>query len=150
MKQLATNRRAGFDYDLGDRLTAGMVLVGHEVKSIKAGQASLKGSFITLKGGEAFLMGSHVTPYAHAEGKADIDPTRQRKLLLHRRQLDDLQAAKDNGSSLVPVALWLDKNRVKLELAIGTGKKRYDKRETIKRRDTDRDIGRDLAKFSRR
>lgn len=149
MKQLARNPRATFDYDLGEHLVAGVALAGHEVKSLKAGSASLKGSFITLKNGEAYLLGSHITPYAHAERKADIDPTRQRKLLLHRRQLDDLQAARDRGQSLVPVAFLLDKNLIKLELAIGTGKKRYDKREAIKRRDTDRDTNRDLAKFAR-
>lgn len=150
MKQLAANRRAPFDYTLGDHLIAGLVLAGHEVKSAKAGSASLKGSFITIKNGEAYLMAAHITPYAHAHGKSDIDPTRQRKLLLHRRQLDQLQSAKDQGSSIVPIALLLHGRHIKLELATGQGKKRYDKRETIKRRDTDRDINRDLARFGRR
>ena len=150
MKLLARNRRASFDYALGEHLTAGIVLTGSEVKSLKAAQASLKGSFITLKNREAYLMAAHVTPYARASNPSELDPTRDRKLLLHRRQLDDLQAAKDRGQSLVPIAFWLDKSHIKLELALGMGKKRYDKREDIKRRDTDRDTNRDLAKFSRR
>lgn len=149
MKVLATNRRASFDYALGDRIVAGIMLTGHEVKSAKAGQISLKGSFINLKQTEAFLMGAHITPYTRANDPASIDPTRQRKLLLHRRQLNQLQDAKDHGASIVPTALGLEGRYVKLEIAIAQGKKRYDKREAIKSRDTDRDIARDLAKFSR-
>jgi SsrA-binding protein len=145
MKVLSKNRRAGFDYDLSEHLIAGLALTGNEVKSMKAGYASLKGSFITLRGQEAYLMGAHVTPYAHAAHKADIDPTRQRKLLLHRRQLSELQQAKDSGHSIVPTALLLDRNFVKLEIAIGRGKKRYDKRETIKQRDTNREIAREVS-----
>lgn len=149
MKVLTTNRRASFDYQLGDRLVAGVVLAGHEVKSLKAGNASLKGSFITLKNQEAYLMGAHITPYTLAQAKATIDPTRQRKLLLHRRQLAQLQAAKETGSSLVPTAFLLDGRHVKLELAVAAGKKHYDKRNTLKARDTLREMARDIAKFSR-
>jgi SsrA-binding protein len=146
MKVLSKNRRASFDYELSDRFIAGLSLSGNEVKSMKSGFASLKGSFITLKGHEAYLMGAHVTPYAHAAHKADIDPTRQRKLLLHHRQLDDLVQAKDSGLSIVPTALLLDRNLVKLEIAIGRGKKRYDKRESIKQRDTNREIAREVTR----
>jgi len=144
MKLLAKNRRATFDYEIGERLVAGVVLLGSEVKSVKAGFASLKGSFIALRDGEAFLFNAHITPYAHAANKTDIDPTRNRKLLLHRRQLDKLVQQKQSGLSVVPTALLLDKNLVKVEIGIGRGKKRYDKRETIKRRDTARELARSI------
>jgi SsrA-binding protein len=149
MKLLAKNRRASFDYELQDRLIAGLVLSGDEVKSLKAGLASLKGSFVMVRNDEAFLMGAHITPYTHAFRKADLDPTRQRKLLLHRRQLTDIAKAKDSGLSVVPTALLLERGLIKLEIAIARGKKRYDKRETIKRRDTDREVARNLAKAFR-
>jgi SsrA-binding protein len=144
MKLLAKNRRATFDYDLTERIVAGVSLNGAEVKSIKAGFASLKGSFIALRSNEAYLTNAHVTPYAHAAGKADTDPTRNRKLLLHRKQLDELVGQKQSGLSVVPTALLLDRNLVKLEIGIGRGKKRYDKREAIKRRDTARELARSL------
>ena len=144
MKLLAKNRRATFDYDITERLVAGISLSGSEVKSIKAGFASLKGSFVSLHEGEAYLTNAHVTPYAHASAKADINPTRNRKLLLHRKQLDELIGHKQAGLSVVPTALLLDRRLVKLELGIGRGKKRYDKRETIKRRDIDREMSRQL------
>jgi SsrA-binding protein len=141
MKVLAKNKRASFDYDISDKLVAGLVLEGPEVKSIKAGHASLKGAFIALRGGEAYLTNAHVTPYANAH-KA-IDPARSRKLLLHRRQLDAM-AGKTGGLVPVPMALLLDKNLVKLEVGLGRGKKRYDKRQAIKKRDTERELSRKL------
>jgi SsrA-binding protein len=146
MKLLAKNRRATFDYDLGERLVAGLVLTGNETKSVKSGSVSLKGSFIALTDGEAYLQNAHVTPYQQAALKAGLDPTRRRKLLLHRRQLDQLIAHKQAGLSVVPTALLLDRRLIKLEIGIGRGKKRYDKRETIKRRDTDRDMARQLKR----
>jgi SsrA-binding protein len=141
MKVLAKNKRASFDYDISDKLVAGLVLEGPEVKSIKAGHASLKGAFIALRGGEAYLTNAHVTPYANAHKV--IDPARSRKLLLHRRQLDAM-AGKTGGLVPVPMALLLDKNLVKLEVGLGRGKKRYDKRQAIKKRDTERELSRKL------
>jgi SsrA-binding protein len=146
MKVLAKNRRATFDYDIGERLIAGVSLSGPEVKSIKSGFASLKGSFIAIREGEAYLTNAHVTPYTHADHKSDIDPTRVRKLLLHRKQLEELIAHKQSGLSVVPTALLLDRRLVKVELGIGRGKKRYDKRETIKRRDTERELARQVKR----
>ena len=146
MKLLAKNKRATYDYEITNRLVGGLVLSGDEVKSIKAGHASLKGSFISLRNGEAFLTNAHITPYAHAAKKEDIDPVRNRKLLLHAKQLDDLVVRKQAGDSVVPTALMLDRNLIKLEIGVGRGKKRYDKRETIKKRDTQRDLARTLKK----
>jgi SsrA-binding protein len=146
MKLLAKNRRATFDYDLTERILAGLVLSGSEVKSIKAGFASLKGSFVSLHAGEAYLTNAHVTPYAHAFRKTELEPTRNRKLLLHRKQLDHLVASKQAGLSVVPTALLQERSLIKLEIGIGRGKKRYDKRETIKRRDTSREMARQLKR----
>lgn len=147
MKLLAKNRRATFDYELTERLVAGIALTGAEVKSVKAGAASLKGAFIALTNGEAYLTGAHITPYAHAHQAATpAEPTRNRKLLLHRKELDQLIAHKQSGLSVVPTALLQDKRLVKVELGIGRGKKRYDKRETIKRRETNRELARQIKR----
>ena len=146
MKVLAKNRRASFDYELTEHLVAGLVLSGDEVKSLKSGFGSLKGSFVSLRDNEAYLTAAHITPYSKASDKAGIDPTRNRKLLLHRRQIDTLIARKQAGLSVVPTALLLAGSLIKIEIGIGRGKKRYDKRETMKRRDTERDIARQLKR----
>jgi SsrA-binding protein len=146
MKVLAKNRRASYDYDLTEELVAGLVLTGDEVKSLKNGFGSLKGSFIALRDNEAYLTGAHVTPYSKASDKAGIDPTRHRKLLLHRKQIDHLIAAKQSGLSVVPTALLLAGALIKIEIGIGRGKKHYDKRETIKQRDTKRELARELKR----
>lgn len=140
MKVLAKNKRATYDYEITDKLMAGLVLTGSEVKSIKAGHASLKGSFIHIRGGEAFLTNAHVTPYS--QSSAAHDPTRARKLLLHRKQLNLLGAEKAGGFVPVPMALLQAKNLIKLEIGLGRGKKKYDKRQTIKQRDQEREINR--------
>jgi SsrA-binding protein len=146
MKVLAKNRRASFDYELTEHFVAGLVLTGDEVKSLKAGFGSLKGSFISLRDNEAYLTAAHVTPYSKASDKAGIDPTRNRKLLLHRKQIDTLIAHKQSGLSVVPTALLLAGSLIKIEIGVGRGKKHYDKRESIKRRDTDREISRQLKR----
>lgn len=146
MKILAKNRRATFDYQITDKLVAGIVLSGSEVKSAKAGHASLKGSFIVVRDGEAYLTNAHITPYNRAGNAADMDPTRTRKLLLHKRQIDELAGDKTSGISAVPLALLQDKSLIKVEIGLGRGKKRYDKREVIKKRDTDRDARRELKR----
>jgi SsrA-binding protein len=142
MKLLAKNRRATYDYEITERLVAGLALSGPEVKSVKAGHASLKGSFIALRAGEAYLTNAHVSPYSRAAMEHQTEPTRNRKLLLHRKQLDELIRHKQNGLSVVATALLMDHNLVKLEIGIGRGKKRYDKRETIKQRTVERELDR--------
>ena len=146
MKLLAKNRRASFDYELTERLVAGLALSGAEVKSIKNGHASLKGSFVTLREGEAWLNNAHVTPYQPGGQLSVPEPTRLRKLLLHRKQLDNLIKEKRGGMSVVPTALLLDGNLIKLEIGIGRGKKRYDKRETLKQRDMQRESARRITR----
>jgi SsrA-binding protein len=142
MKVLAKNRRAGFDYEIGERFIAGLALNGDEVKSIKAGSASLKGSFVALKDDEAYLVGAHVTPYSKSSRDAPNDPTRSRKLLLHKRQIQQLVNAKQSGLSVVPTVLAVQGRLIKLEIGIGRGKKRFDKRQVIKKREVTRDLAR--------
>jgi len=134
MKLLAKNRRASFDYTISEKLIAGLVLSGAEVKSAKLGHVSLKGSFVSIKDGEAWLNNAHFTPYNRAGNRSGLDPTRARKLLVHQKQLQELIAAKQRGLQLVPLALLEERRLVKLEVGVGQGKKLYDKRETIKRR----------------
>jgi SsrA-binding protein len=143
MKLLAKNRRANFDYAISEKLVAGLMLSGPEVKSAKLGQVSLKGSFVTIKDGEAWLNNAYFTPYAAAAG-LKLDPTRARKLLLHRKQLDQIIGASKSGARAIPLALLEERRLVKLEIGIGRGKKRYDKRETMKQRDQEREADRQV------
>ncbi len=142
MKLLAKNKRATFDYEITDKIIAGLILVGPEVKSIKNGHASLKGSFIAIRDGEAYLTNAHVTPYNMAGNSNQPDPTRTRKLLLHQKQLQELIGNKTAGLSAIPMALLEHKRLIKLEVGIGRGKHKYDKREAIKKRDTEREARR--------
>jgi len=135
MKVLATNRRARHDYDLGDRYEAGIVLAGHEVKSTKQGQVSLKGSFVHFKDGEAYLVNAHIRRYKQASQLTGYDPTAARKLLLKRAQIDLLETAKRaEGQTIVPTAIGIVRGLVKVEIAIGRGRKHYDKRAAAKKK----------------
>lgn len=139
------NKRARFDYDVKDVFTAGLVLSGPEVRSIRAAHTSLLGSFIQMKDGEAWLMNSTVTPLktnaAQLPSEAQI---RNRKLLLKKRELESLQEAKNQGLTIVPLRI-LNKGRfIKIEIATAKGKRQYDKRQTIKQRDVARDVQRSL------
>lgn len=145
MKVIALNKRVRFDYDIKEKLTGGLVLLGHEVKSVKQGHISLKGSFITIRRGEAYLTNTHISPYKMAANVRDYDPMRSRKILLHRKQIDHLIGTiQSQGMTAIPLAVGLERNLVKVEVGIGRGKKRYDKREFIKKRDMLRDAQRDL------
>lgn len=146
MKLLAKNKRAYFDYDITDKLVAGVELMGAEVKSSKLGHASLKGSFVTLKGGELWLTNAHITPYKHAGNAASLDPVRPRKLLMHKKQIQDLAGQIQQGRSVLPLALLQERNLIKLEIGVGRGKKQYDKRATMKKRDVERDIDRQIKR----
>ena len=138
MKIVAKNRRATFDYAITDRMVAGLVLVGSEVKSAKAGHVQLKGSYVRSKINEAVLVNSHISHYANAGIRNQHEPERERKLLLTKKQLDELFSAKQNGKHIIPIAMGIDHGLLKLEIGIGTSKKRYDKRETIKKREAER------------
>ena len=139
MKVLVSNRRARYDYEFLERLTAGIALTGSEVKSVREGHVKLQDGWVAFEGGEAFLADVHIAPYANA-GYANHDPIRRRKLLLHRRDIARLASkVAEKGLTVVPLAVGLDGNWVKVELALAKGKKLYDKRETIKRRELDRE-----------
>lgn len=147
MKILATNRRARHDYEITETLLAGLVLAGHEVKSVKQGSISLKGSFVSFQGDEAYLTNAHITQYKFASGIKDYEPTSSRKLLLHRKELDKLLGEiKSAGKTAVPTAIGMQRGLIKVEIGIGRGKKRFDKRETIKKRDMLRDASREVKK----
>lgn len=140
------NRRARHEYHIEDTVTAGLVLVGTEVKSLRAGQANLSDAYARIeKSGEVYLHNLHISP--HAEGnRFNVEPTRSRKLLLNRREIDRLAGVtQQKGRTLVPLSLFFERGWAKVELGVGVGKKLYDKREAIADRDRDREARRTLA-----
>lgn len=135
-KTIALNKRASHEYFLEERFEAGLALEGWEVKSIREGRVQLKESYVLLKDGEAWLFGSHITPLKTASTHIHPDPTRTRKLLLHKQELNKLYGAvQRKGYTLIPVALYWKKNKVKLEIALAKGKQQHDKRATEKEKD---------------
>ena len=139
IKNLATHRQATHNYFIDERMEAGVVLTGTEVKSLRQGRANLKDSYAVLRKGEIWLLNCHISPYSHGNIQ-NHDPLRERKLLLHREEIRRLDRKRKNaGLTLVPLRLYLKKGRVKVELAVARGTKLYDKRESIKKRDQDRE-----------
>ena len=141
-----TNRRARFDYALDDEIVVGLSLTGLEVRAARDGHVQLRGSFVTIKNGELWLNNASFSLRLNERGNPgarSID-TSPRKLLASRKQIDQLTVKKQNGQTIVPLKLLTNGRYIKLVIALGTGKKRYDKRETIKRRDQDRDTKRAL------
>jgi SsrA-binding protein len=140
-----TNRRARFDYVVLEKVECGIELLGTEVKSLRAGQASLEGAFARLQGNEVFLCGCNIAIYPQAVGALQHDPLRQRKLLLHRAQIRQLRAhAEQKGHTLIPLALYFGKGWAKCELAAAVGRRTYDKRQAIRTRQQERDIARQM------
>lgn len=140
---IAENRKARFDFYIEDRLEAGIALQGWEVKSLRGAKANLQESYAVFRDGEAFLIGAHITPLTSASTHVEANPTRMRKLLLHRRELDRLQGSVDrDGYTLVPLAMHWVNGRAKVTLGLAKGKNTRDKRETLKERDWQRDKGR--------
>jgi len=138
-KAIATNRKAFHDYFVLQKFEAGIALTGTEVKSLREGRVNLKDSYIAIDGGEAFLVGAHISPYSHGN-RENHDPERKRKLLLHRREIDRLFGQiVEKGLTIVPLRLYFKSGRVKAEIAVVRGKKLFDKRESEKRRELDRE-----------
>lgn len=136
---IAQNKRGRFDYQIEETFEAGLVLEGWEAKSLRDGRVQLKESYAMLQGNEAFLHGCHISPLLSASTHINPDPTRNRKLLLHRKELDKLIGAVERkGYTLVPLALYWKHGRAKLQLGLGKGKKQHDKRATEKQRDWQR------------
>ena len=138
-RPIATNRRAFHDYLIEEKLEAGLALTGTEVKSLRDGQANLQDGYVAVESGEAWLWNVHIAPYT-AGSWNNPDPKRKRKLLLHKREIERLAGKiKRSGSTCVPLSLYFKGPRVKAQIALVTGKKLHDKRETIKRREADRE-----------
>jgi len=143
-KLIVDNRRARHDFHLEDRVEAGVVLAGTEVKALRTGKATLQRSYAEVRGGEAWLVGLHIPEYVEAN-RANHDPDRPRKLLLHRREIDRLDGGvREKGLTLVPTRLYFKDGRVKVELALARGKELRDKRRDIAARDARRQIEREL------
>lgn len=152
MPTLANNRRASFDYDLLESYEAGVVLLGHEAKSAKAGHISLSGAYVSIRegqhGSELWLLNTHISLYRFAGQLLDYNPLRERKLLLKKSEILHLVGkTQEKGLTLIPVKMYTKRSFVKLEFALGRGKKKYDKRESIKKRELDRQL-RTLTKRS--
>lgn len=141
---VATNRRARFEYEILDTYEAGLVLRGPEVKSLRAGKASLSDAYAVVRRGEAYLVNAHISPYEEA-GRENADPRRERKLLMHRAEIARLSGdVSERGFTIVPLSLYFKDGRAKVELALARGKKLHDKRETIRRREEDRELQRTM------
>ena len=138
---LARNQRAKFDYDIIKTYEAGIILTGQEVKSVRAGNVSLKGAYAALHNGELWLLNAHISPYQKAGQLKDYEPTHSRKLLLHSRELKELIGKlQAERLTLIPISVYTARRRVKLELGLGRGRKRFEKREVIKKRDIQKEI----------
>jgi SsrA-binding protein len=143
-KLIVDNRRARHDYHLSDRLEAGVVLAGTEVKALREGKATLQQAYAEVRDGEAWLIGLHIPEYGQGN-RANHDPDRPRKLLLHRREIDRLHGVvREKGLTLVPTRLYFKDGRVKAEIAVGRGKELRDKRRTIADRDAKRQLEREV------
>ncbi|MBI1814898.1 MAG: SsrA-binding protein SmpB [Deltaproteobacteria bacterium] len=146
VKIITINRRARHDYFIEETIEAGLVLTGSEVKSLRAGKAQLKDSHARIERGEAWLANAHISEYNPA-AQFGHEPVRKRKLLLHAREIDRLTGkVKEKGLTLIPLRMYFKNGRAKVELGVARGKKQYDKRETIKERETNREVDRAMRR----
>ncbi|EGJ49938.1 SsrA-binding protein SmpB [Desulfocurvibacter africanus] len=147
VKSIAVNKKARHLYELLESFEAGVALQGVEVKSLRQGHVSFKDGYVEFKSGEAWLRGVHIAPYENA-GYVQIDPERERKLLLHTEEIERLtDKVEQKGLSVVPVRMYFKNGRVKLEISLARGKKLHDRREDIKQRDIAKDTARQLARY---
>jgi len=144
MKILAQNKKALHDYEIIEKIEAGIVLQGTEVKSCKSGKVNLRDAFVKVKDGEAFLLNAHISHYEQGN-ISNHEPTRTRKLLLHKREINKLIGkSQEKGLTIVPLKFYLNKNLIKVEIALARGKKSHDKRNDIKEKDLKKEISRDF------
>jgi SsrA-binding protein len=149
IRVVATNRKAYHDYHIEETHEAGIVLTGTEIKSVRAGSVNLKDSYAVVKEGEVWLLNAHISPYDPAS-RQNVDPDRTRKLLMHRGEINRLMGrVQEKGLTIIPLRMYLKLRRAKVELALVRGKRQYDKREAIAKRDTDREIQRALKERER-
>ena len=145
MTQFVFNRKASFNYEILERYEAGIELLGLEVSAVKKSQVSLDGAFVTIRGGEAFLTGATVTPVQPKNTPPGYDPLRSRKLLLTKKEIIELGKIEgQKGLTMVPISMYNKGRKIKIEVAVVKGKKKFDKRETVKKREAERDIQRTL------
>lgn len=146
---IATNRRARHEYEIIDKIEAGLVLLGPEVKSLRAGRANLTEAYAVIHRGEMFLRKMHVSPYEPAT-RANAEPTRDRKLLVHRKEIAKLSSKlNESGLTLVPLSLYFKDGRAKVEIALARGKRQYDKRQALKKRQDERESQRTVRNRNR-
>lgn len=147
MGNYAENRKARFDYEILEKFEAGIELIGTEVKSVRGGRVSLEGAFVIVRGGEAFLINANIPPYQPANAPKDYDPLHNRKLLLTKKEINELTSSDKNKSlTIVPISVYNKGRKIKVEIALVRGKKKFDKRETIKKRETDIEIRREYKR----
>jgi len=142
---LISNKKAYFNYEMLETYHAGMELFGFEVKSLKAGQGSLEGSRVTIRGKEAYVIGMYIPPYQPNNTPKEYDPYRARRLLLTKKEIEELGGIEaKKGLTIVPISVYNSKGKVKLDIVAAKGKKKFDKRETLKKRVSDREIGKEF------
>ncbi|MEY4744150.1 MAG: hypothetical protein RL272_95 [Candidatus Parcubacteria bacterium] len=145
MPTLAENKKAKFEYQILDTFEAGLMLLGHEVKSVRLGRMSLLGAYVTISRGALWLVGAHIQRYPQAGPLIEYDPDRNRKMLVHKREIAKLAGKMEQkGLTLVPLSVYTKGSKIKLSFGLARGKKLYEKKETIKRRESDREIRRSL------
>lgn len=146
-KPVASNRRARYDYEILETYECGLVLSGSEVKSLRDSKVQLREAYARVDDGEVWVYGMHIAPYAFAPGAAGHDPDRRRKLLLHRRQIEEITAStQQRGLTLIPLAIYFKEGRAKVEVGVARGRKTYDKRRAIAERDMERDVERSMRR----
>jgi SsrA-binding protein len=144
MAQYAENRKVRFNYEILEKYEAGIELLGVEVKSVRGGKMSLEGAFVVVRGGEVFLINANIPPYQPNNAPKDYDPLRNKKLLLTKKEIAILAGSEKNKSlTIVPISVYNKGRKIKVEIALVKGKKKQDKRESIKKRETDREIRRE-------
>jgi len=147
-KIVCRNKRARYDYELGERYEAGLVLTGTEVKSLRLGKANLTDAYAKVIDGEVWLVNAHISPYPYAH-YGNHDPERRRKLLLHAKEIKKIYGkTQERGQALIPLAVYFKNGRAKVELALAQGKRAYDKRQTLKQKEADREMARDIRRRS--
>lgn len=145
MDTYANNKKALFDYEIIDKYEAGLILSGNETKSIRKGGVSLKGGFVTFHENDAFLINVHIPRYKYAGSVLNYNPERSRKLLLKKREISYLRGkSQEKGLTIVPLTLYNKGRHIKLEIAVAKGKKKYDKRESVKKREINREVQRKM------
>ena len=145
MAHYAENRKARFDYEILEKYEAGIELLGVEVKSVRGGRISLEGAVVIARGGEAYLINSNIPPYQPKNAPKDYDPLRNRKLLLTKKEIAELAGSEKNRSlTIVPISVYNKNRKIKVGIALVKGKKKFDKREVIKKRETDRELRRQI------